>query len=206
MEAFVNQLGSLDVSAAALFLVVGLVFGLFGWRIVRLIVVLDAIAVAAVFAYWIQTNDGQAVAPLPAMPSAVLMLLCLPALAWRFPRAGAVGMAGLAGFVSVQLLLLRSELPTLVLLTLSILGAGLIMAMALTMARQTNVIVTGAHGGWLCIGAMAILAMNGGNMVGQMLSSFVASFSLITPIGAVAFSAILIFLQWSDMQSQTSES
>ncbi|MBK8270904.1 MAG: hypothetical protein IPK83_22370 [Planctomycetes bacterium] len=127
-------------------------------------------------------------------------------MAWKFPAKANIGMAGLAGYVSMQLFLLDIELPVIVMLVIGLVGATFAMGLAGTLSRPTTVVVTGLHGGWLCVAAMSILALNNTNFIGGMLSSFYDSFSLVMPLAAIAFSTILIFLQWSDMQGHTSQS
>ncbi|HWL94267.1 MAG TPA: hypothetical protein VNT79_12110 [Phycisphaerae bacterium] len=206
MQTLTSQLSMFDSGAAVLFIIVGLVYGLLGWRVVRALVMLDALALAAVCVYWTSKIEVFPQTAIPALPAGILIAAALPVLAWFMPEKAKIAMAGFAGFVSVQLLIMGFDLPLVAVLVLGIVGAALVMAMALSTGRQATVIVTGMHGGWLCVAALAILAANNGNVIGPMLKSFAASFSLITPIAVIVFSAILIFLQWSDMQGHTSES
>lgn len=208
MDVLTGLLAGLDESAAVLFILAGLIYGLFGWRLVRFLVIVDALAVAGMCALWFSRRGG-----VPwiggdesTISVALMMALLLPLLAWRFPRVATVAMAGLAGFVSVQLFLLDSDLPFVVLAILGFIGGAFAMGLAVSLSRQTTVVVTGLHGGWLCVGAMSILAANHTNFIGQMLNSFAGSFVLVTPAAALAFSSIMIFLQWSDMQGHTAQS
>lgn len=206
MQSLTGQLASFDEGASVLLVIIGLVYGLFGWRLIRWLVVVDALALAAICAAWAAKRGTLPYLDVPSMPSSLILVLVLPLLAWRFPAKANVGMAGLAGFVCMQLFLMDIELPFLAMAVVSAVGAAFAMALAATLARQTTVVVTGLHGGWLCVAALSILTMNSDNAIGGMLKSFTASFSLVTPLAAVAFSAILIFLQWSDMQGHTSQS
>lgn len=208
MDLLTGLLAGLDESAAVLFILAGLIYGLFGWRLVRFLVIVDALAVAGMCTLFISRRGG-----IPgiegndqAMIVSLGMALLLPLLAWRFPQVATVAMAGLAGFVAVQLFLLDSELSFMILAILGFVGGAFAMGLAVSLSRQTTVVVTGLHGGWLCVGAMSILAANHTNFVGQMLNSFASSFVLVTPAAALAFSSIMIFLQWSDMQGHTSQS
>lgn len=205
MEELTNQLAGLDASAAVLFILVGLVYGLFGWRLVRILVVIDGFAVGAICAYYLMRMGVMPFTEIPAVPFAILSLMIFPFCAWRFPEKATIGMAACAGFAGVQLFLMDFELPDLALLALGLVGAGFAMSLAVTLARQTTVIITGLHGGWLCVGALAIIAFNQSGTIGQMLNSFSHSVSLVAPAAALAFSSILIFLQWGDMQGHTSQ-
>jgi hypothetical protein len=205
MQSLTGQLAGLDESASVLLIMVGLIYGLFGWRLVRFLVIIDALAVAILCAALLAKRESVPYTTVPAMPVALGLLLLIPLLAWKFPSKANIGMAGLAGFVSMQLFLLNSQLPGLVMLVVGFVGAGFAMALAMTLARQTTVVITGLHGGWLCVAALSIVAFNNSNLVGHMLNSFYSSFSLVMPLAAVAFSTIMIFLQWSDMQNNAAQ-
>jgi len=78
------------------------------------------------------------------------------------------------------------------------------MALGLTMYRQTTVLVTGLHGGCLITAALAILAAHPTNGVGAAISSLTTSYDFALPAGVLAFSVILIAVQWADLQGNES--
>ncbi len=205
MDELTGQLATLDTSASILFILVGLVYGLFGWRLVRILVMVDSLAVAAVCAYYLMRTGTIPFTTTSSTPLVILLFLLLPFCTWKYPEKATIGMAAMAGFVCTELFMMNFEFPQMAKLALGVVGAGFSLALAMTLARQTTVVITGLHGGWLCVAALAIIASNPSGVVGNMLSSFASSVSMVVPVAALAFSSILIFLQWGDMQGHTAQ-
>jgi hypothetical protein len=62
MQSLTGQLASLDEGASVLLVIIGLVYGLFGWRLIRWLVVVDALALAAICAAWAAKRGNALVA------------------------------------------------------------------------------------------------------------------------------------------------
>ncbi|MFQ5412258.1 MAG: hypothetical protein ACE5EC_08160 [Phycisphaerae bacterium] len=200
MQTIHTQIAMLDPGLAILLILAGLIYGLFGWRMVRFLVVLDAVVIALLLAYGLCGNQGGSGLSLARLPIAFPILIALPYLAWRFPDRAMLGFFGLVGFFSTQLFLIDFSLPIATSVAIGTVGAGLAVALGKTLYSQTTVVMTGLHGAWLVVGAMALVAANSDNVIGQTLSSLNESFTLLFPVAAIAFSAILITIQWTDME------
>lgn len=184
---------------------VGAVFGLFGWRIVRMVVVLDAVAVGAFIAIGLQAPSVRATLPVSPMWAGGFVLLVLPVVAIRFPHRSAVGLFGVIGFLGAILILLDIPMDMQLRLGLATLSGGIAMALGLTVYHATTVFITGIHGGCMVAVAMAIIAAYPSNFVGGLVSSSASSFEYLLPAASIAFSTILIAVQWADMQASAAE-
>ena len=203
MQMVLHRLAELGPSGAILLIMTGLVYGLAGWRILRYLVLADAIVVALLLGSSLRENQPYSIhATTLAGLAAVLLAIGLPYLAWRFPRWAAIAMGGLAGFLISQVLVIHMVLPLSVHLLLGAIGAGLVMAMHATLFRQTAVFVTGLHGGWLCLAALTAL-LSRPNVFGSPLIGMFRENLLLFPLVAFILSAILVALQWADMERCT---
>lgn len=200
MQAVFTRLGQLDPDVAVILVFAGLVYGLFGWRIVRYLAFTDALVIAIILALAIFETDTRLSYLLPAFPVATVLLIGLPWLAWRFSRWAVAIMCGVAGFLIVQIVLMQYETPLAIRLALGFLGAGMVMAMKMTLTRETAIIVTGLHGGWLFMAALAIMAVQTDSLPGRLFNSLYYTHALLVPIVATCLSGILIAVQWADME------
>ncbi|MFQ5500717.1 MAG: hypothetical protein ACE5EQ_00265 [Phycisphaerae bacterium] len=199
MQTINTQIATLDPGLAILLILAGLIYGLFGWRMVRFLVVLDAVVLALLLAYGLCGNENGSGLSLSRLPIAFPILIALPYLAWRCPERAMFSFFGLIGFFSAQLFLIDFSLPLATSVAVGAVGAGLAVALGKTLFAQTTVVMTGLHGAWLVVGALALVAANSDNMIGRTLSSLNESFSLLFPVAALVFSAILITIQWTDL-------
>lgn len=196
MLRFGDVLGS---DASLFFIMAGLIYGLLGWRLVRYLAVVDAIVLGVLGATMLSDAEFlRGSAPMAKLLGGVLVL-GLPVLAWRLPRWAVMCMGGGVGFVLVQLVLGDSESPELSRWLLGLVGAGFAMGMHLTLHRQSAVVVTGVHGGWLVVAGMVLAAASGGGVGGNLIALLTDSYTV--SLGTVAvFSAIMIAIQWSDLE------
>ncbi len=202
MQAVLLRLSQLDPSLAFLLFLVGMVYGLFGWRTIRFLVLLDALALAILLGIGLREVAGQVgLFGLWLLP-VFLLLLGLPWAAWRFPRPSAIGFSGLVGFFSVALFLLDAQLPMLAWLALGSTGAALAMALATTLLRQTAMVVTGFHGAWLCVAALALLSAHPSHLIGGFLGSVSTHSTIAVPAAAAIISSIFIAVQWSGLNQE----
>lgn len=199
MRAVLLRFSELDPNLAFLLILMGLVYGLVGWRTIRFLVLVDAAAVAVFLSIALRESDGHVGFFGPWLLPAFLLLLGLPWAAWRYPRQSAISFSGLVGFFSVALFLLDAQLPLLAWLALGCVGAALAMALATTLLRQTAVVVTGLHGAWLCVAALALLAAHPSHLFGGFLGSVNTHSTMAMPAAAVIISSILIAVQWSGL-------
>lgn len=191
---------------ALLLTLIGVIYGLFGWRIVRMLVVLDAIALAAAIGLGLQDPRVASLLPVSPVPAAIFILFVLPLVAFKYPRRAAVAFFGIVGFLASLLFLLDVSMDMDIRIALCILGGGVAMALGMTLYQPTTVFVTGIHGGFLVAAAMAIIAAYPSNFIGGFVQSAQSSFEYMMPAAAAAFSAILIAVQWADMQGSEASS
>ena len=111
MQAVFARLGQLDPDIAVLLVIAGLIYGLFGWRIVRYLAFTDALVMGIILALGVFEYDKRAAYLLPAFPVATVLVIGLPWLAWRFARWSVAIMCGVAGFLVVQIVLMQYETP-----------------------------------------------------------------------------------------------
>jgi hypothetical protein len=199
MQAVLLRLSELDPNLAFLLILMGLVYGLVGWRTIRFLVLLDALAVAVLLTVALRESAGRVGFVGPWLLPAFLLLLGLPWAAWRFPRQSAISFGGLVGFFSVTFFLLDAELPLVAWLALGCIGAGFTMALGSTLLPQTTVVATGLHGAWLCAAALALLASHPSHLLGGYLGSVNAHSTMAMPAAVVIISSILIAVQWSGL-------
>lgn len=199
MQTLLVRFSDLDPNLAFLLILAGLVYGLVGWRTIRFLVLLDAVAVAALLSTALRDSAGHVGLIGPWLLPTFLLLVGLPWAAWRYPRQSTISFSGLVGFFSVVLFLLDAELPLLAWLALGSMGAALAMALAATLLRQTTVVVTGLHGAWLCVAALVLLSAHPSNLVGGFLGSVNTHSTMAVPAAAVVISSILIAIQWSGL-------
>jgi hypothetical protein len=184
--------------AALFFVLVGLVYGLLGWRLVRYLAVIDAIVVAIFLAMFIRTGEWLGGSVMAGRSVAIVLLVGLPWLAWRFPRWAVTTMGGLVGYLGTQLLLAGTDLPHMVCVLLGAVGAAFIMAMHLTLYQHSAVVVTGVHGGWLVVAGLVLATTSSGGFCGNIAWLLNSSYSVSLIVISV-FSAIMIAIQLSDL-------
>jgi len=196
MLRFGDVLGS---DASLFFIMAGLIYGLLGWRLVRYLAVVDAIVLGVLGATMLSDLDFlRGSAPMAKLLGGALVL-GLPLLAWRLPRWAVMAMGGGVGFMLVQLVLGETDTPELSRWLLGVVGAGFAMGMHMTLHRHSAVVVTGVHGGWLVVAGLVLAAASGGGVGGNLISLLGDSYTV--SLGTVAvFSAIMIAIQWSDLE------
>jgi hypothetical protein len=200
MESFVARLIELGPSGAVLLALAGLVCGLFGWRIVRYLAVVDAVVAAVCIGVLMRTDADEATfAGLPLARFSLVIVLGLPWLAWRFPRWAVGIMGGTIACLVVLALLTEFDLPLSVCLLLGFLAGGLALGLHLTLYRQTAVVVTGLQGGWLCTAAI-VAASADPRSFGWLLFSAIDENLCLFPLIAMVFSFMLIALQLTDLE------
>ncbi|HVP10067.1 MAG TPA: hypothetical protein VMV94_02650 [Phycisphaerae bacterium] len=200
MQQVITRLGELGPTGAVVLVVAGLVYGLFGWRIVRYLAIADAALAALLIGMMLQDcqEDNGAIG-LPAWSVTFVLLIALPWLAWRYPKWAVAAMAGAVGFLLVQVPLIDSDLPASVYILLGSLGCGLAMAMHLTLFQKTAVFVTGVQGGWFCVGAI-VAAASDPRSFGALLCAAIQAHDYVFPVMAMVLSVMLISLQLADME------
>lgn len=203
MKSVLLRFSEFDPNLAFLLILIGLVYGLVGWRTIRFLVLLDAVAVAVLLGVILRESAGDVGFFGPWLLPSFLLLLGLPWAAWRYPRHSVISFSGLVGFFSVALFLLDAELPLLAWLALDAVGAAFAMALATTLLRQTAVVVTGLHGAWLCVAALALLAAHPSHLLGGYLGSVNIHSTMAMPAAAAIISSILIAVQWSSLNEET---
>lgn len=203
MQAILSRLGQLDPDFAVLLVFVGLIYGLFGWRVVRYLAFADAFIVALVVAFALPESAGKTLFPFPTLPISVILLIGVPWLAWRYSRFSIALMCGVVGFLIVQILLLSYDAPLIARVCIGAIGAAFAMAMRMTLNKETAIVVTGLHGGWLCMAALAVLASYPESFLGRMFNTLYHMNALLIPLVAACLSAILIAVQWADMERDT---
>ena len=134
------------------------------------------------------------------------MAMTMPtAIALKFPHRSAVGLFGIVGFLAAILILLDVQLDMHLRLGLATLCGGISMSLGLTVYQATTVFITGIHGGCMVAVAMAIVAAYPSSFVGGLVQSSASSFDYLLPAAGIAFSTILIAVQWADMQGSAAE-
>ena len=206
MHYLSTEFSYLGPGFALLLTLIGVIYGLFGWRIVRMLVVLDAIALSAAIGLGLQDPRVANMLPVSPVPAAIFILFVLPLIAFKYPRRAAVAFFGVVGFLASLLFLLDVSMDMDIRIAFCIFGGGVMMALGMTLYQPTTVFVTGIHGGFLVAAAMAIIAAYPSNFVGGLVQSAQSSFEYMMPAAAAAFSAILIAVQWADMQGSESSS
>ncbi|MCA9256772.1 MAG: hypothetical protein KDA33_14085 [Phycisphaerales bacterium] len=200
MHYLSSEFAYLGPGFALMLTLIGVIYGVFGWRIVRMLVVLDAIALAAAIGLSLQDPSVARMLPISPLVAAGFIVFVLPLVAFKYPRRAAVGFFGIVGFLATLLFLLDVSMEMDFRIALCVLGAGITMALGMTLYQPTTVFVTGVHGGFLLATAMAIIAAYPSNFIGGLVQSADMSFEYTMPAAAVAFSAILIAVQWADLQ------
>lgn len=199
MQSTQIWLQELNPNVAFSLMMLGLVYGLFGWRLVRYLAVLDAGLLGLLLVLTLRGSGSGGETPSTYWPALALLLLGLPWVAWRFPRWSVVAMGGLVGFLLTQFLLQDETVPMIARLGLGAIGSGLVMAFHVTLFRETSIFVTGLHGGVFFVAALAASA----NVMGSSASRFLYGFNggqIIIPLLALVFSAMLILFQWADSE------
>ena len=204
MQYITQYFAHLGTGFAVLLALAGCVYGLFGWRIVRLLILLDTIVLAGLLAFASHDSAFRDALPIPPIVLSISVLLVLPICAWLFEKRAALGFFGVIGFLATLIVVVDLTPVLEIRIGSAICGAGLCMALGLTMYRQTTVLVTGLHGGCLITAALAILAAHPTNGVGAAISSLTTSYDFALPAGVLAFSVILIAVQWADLQGNES--
>jgi hypothetical protein len=200
MQQVITRLGELGPTGAVVLVVAGLVYGLFGWRIVRYLAIADAALAALLIGTMLQDyEDGGGGFGLPSWSITFVLLIALPWLAWRFQRWSVAAMAGAVGFLLVQVPLIGTDLPVSVYVLLGSLGCGLAMAMHLTVFDKTAVFVTGVQGGWFCVAAI-VAAASDPRSFGALLCNAIQTHDYVFPVMAMVLSVMLISLQLADME------
>ncbi len=202
MQSVIPLLAGLNVGAAMLLILLAVVYGLFGWRVVRYLAVVDAVGVAILFGVALKNINEHAATVLPWAIGAGVCLIALPYLAWRFSHCAVIIMCGAAGFLLVQIPLIGTHSPWSAAVLLGLVGAGLAIAMRLSMSRGAAIVLTGLHGGAFIIGALAVLSSGHGNVTERLFDLLATSHAVILPAVALCLSTILITLQWADLERE----
>lgn len=204
MQFIAAHFAHLGTGFAILLGLAGCVYGLFGWRIMRMLIMLDTLVLAGLLALAANDSDYRDALPVPPVVISVAIFLLLPTCAWVFQKRAAIGFFGVIGFLASLLVIVDLTSALEYRLGGAVAGAGLCMALGLTVFRETTVLVTGLHGGCLITTALAILAAHPTNGVGAAISSLTTSYDFALPAGVLAFSVILIAVQWADLQGNES--
>ncbi len=202
MQSVIPLLAGLNAGVAMLLILLAIVYGLFGWRVVRYLSVVDAVGIAILLAIALKSIEDRAATALPWVVGAGVCLIALPYLAWRFSHCAVILMCGATGFLVVQIPLFGSQSPGSVVLLLGLVGAGLAIAMGLSMSREAAVVLTGLHGGAFIIGALAVLSSEHGSLAGRLFDLLATGHAAVLPAVALCLSIILITLQWADLQRE----
>lgn len=202
MQSVVSMLAGASAGVALLLILLAIVYGLFGWRVVRYLSVVDAVGIAILFAYALKSIGERAGGVLPWTVGAGVCLIALPYLAWRFSHCAVILMCGAAGFLLVQIPLIGSQPPAAVALLLGLLGAGLAVAMRVSMSREAAIVLTGLHGGCFIIAALAVLSSGHGSLAAGLFDLLWTGPTAALPAVALCFSTILIMLQWADLERE----
>lgn len=199
MEFILIRLENAGPSIAMMLLAGGLLFGLFGWRLARALVVIDGIAVA------ILAGHVSSLSAVPLVEPWLLGLLIgggLIWLAWRHPQWALIAMGGTVGFILPQLILSADDLPLLVRILGGMIVGGMIMAWQMAVRREAMVVVTGVHGGLLVLAALVAACSSPAGYGGPLLS-LLSAHDIMLPLAALCISAILITIQWAVMERST---
>lgn len=202
MQSAIPLLAGLNVGVAMLLILLAVVYGLFGWRVVRYLSVVDAVGIAILFAFALKNIEERAGTALPWIVGAGVCLIALPYLAWRFSHCAVILMCGAAGFLLVQIPLMGTHSPGAVALLLGLVGAGLAIAMRLSMSREAAIVLTGLHGGAFIIGALAVLSAQHGSFAANLFDLMATGHVAVLPIIALCLSTILITLQWAGLERE----
>lgn len=190
---------TLGTDASIFFIMAGLIYGLLGWRLVRFLAVLDAVVVGVLGAVMLNKSHSFGEYESAAKALGYVLVLGLPFLAWRLPRWAVVTMGGGVGFLVVQMILGESNMPEMSRFMLGIVGAGFAMGMHLTLHRHSAVVVTGVHGGWLVVAGLVLAAASSGGVGANLMALLTQNYG-ISVITVAVFSAIMIAIQWSDLE------
>lgn len=190
---------TLGTDASIFFIMAGLIYGLLGWRLVRFLAVVDAIVVGVLGAVMLNKSHSFGEYEAAAKALGYVLVLGLPILAWRLPRWAVVTMGGGIGFLVVQMVLGESQMPETSRFMLGVVGAGFAMGMHLTLHRHSAVVVTGVHGGWLVVAGLVLAAASSGGMGANLMALLTQNYG-ISVITVAVFSAIMIAIQWSDLE------
>ena len=198
MQNVLSRLGDMGPSVAVLLIAGGLTFGLFGWRMVRYLVVADALVAALLC--WAVLDGMKDGAEKVILARVVTLGLAIgpPWLAWRCHRIAIAAVGGAIWFFLPQCMLADTDVPLLVRGLLGLVGGSLASAAHLTLRREAAVVTTGLHGGWLCLAAFVVVAADPQSF-GRHLLDALSSHALWLPLVAIVLSAIMISLQWADM-------
>jgi len=200
MTSTMLQFGSgLGTDASLFFIMAGLIYGLLGWRLVRYLAVVDAVVVGVLGAVMLNESHAFGEYAGAAKIFGYMLVLGLPILAWRLPRWAVVTMGGGVGFLIVQMVMSEMATHDLSRFLFGLVGAGFAMGMHLTLHRHSAVVVTGVHGGWLVVAGMVLAAASGGGVGGNLIGLLTESYS-VSLITVAVFSAIMIAIQWSDLE------
>ena len=202
MSSAHDWLTQLDPSVSFSFAILSVIYGLFGWRLVRYLAVADALIIGILLSINAQQLNLGGSSPFSFWPLLALIVVGLPWVAWRYQKWAAIGMGGVVGFLLVQLILGSADCPLLARILLGALGSGFLVAFHATLFRETSVFVTGLHGGCFCVAAIAASANSFGSVSGRFLYGMDGGFIML-PILAVAVSAVLILIQWTDLTQST---
>ncbi len=199
MQAELTNLSNLGPNVAVLMATGGLTFGMFGWRAIRYLAVIDALLIGLLIGIGFFNAETSPLQSLVTRSAALVMVLGLPWLAWRFHRASIVLLGGAVGFAVSFTLLTGCGMPA----TVVVLAAGLTCTLAvtfhLTLRQEAAIVTTGLHGGYLCLAAL-IVASADPRSFGARLLDMLSYHDLLIPSIGLVLSAILIFYQWADLQ------
>ncbi len=193
----------MDSTIAALLVLAALVYGIFGWRLIHHLAVMDALALAFFLSQVLYHADRSPTGYYYTMPLGLLVLFGLPWLAWRYPKQAVYAMAGFVGFAIVQILFLQEGDPLLARLLLGAVGAGFAMALQMSLSNQTAIVVTALHGGWLAVAAMEVLAQSPQTFFSRLFNSLNSTSVMLVPAIILVLAAIMTTIQWSDMERTT---
>lgn len=198
MNMEISHLGSISPHVGVLLITAGLVYGLFGWRLVRYLAVADAIGVACFLGMVLNELNTRGTLAVPSWPLTILLIVGLPWIAWRCGRWSVIAMGGLIGFVAVQLIIGAWDLPLLVRVLLGGLGGGFVMATHFTLYRHAAIVVTSLHGGWMLLAGLTGF-LGGTGTMGFNFALALRTYDLLTPAMVLIFTWTMMQVQWADL-------
>lgn len=199
METILAGFGEMGPTIAIVFVAGGLTFGLFGWRMIRYLVVIDAFLVALLLGAAVERLGGIGTQVQFVQALTLAMAVALPWLAWRYHRGALATLGGAVWFFLPMCMLVGTGVPVIVRVLLGAVGCVLAMAMHVTVRREAAVVTSGLQGGWFCLAALIIVSTDARSF-GRGFLDTMNDHTMLMPLVGVVFSAILIAMQWADME------
>jgi len=197
MNMGTSYLGWVTPQVGIVLILAGLIYGLLGWRLVRYLAVADAIGVACFMGVVLSELNMRGSLNVPSLPLTGLLLIGLPWIAWRCGRWSVIAMGGLVGFAGTQLLINSWDMPVPVRLLIGCLASAFVMAMHFTLYRNSAIVVTSIHGGWMLL--VGLSAMLTGSIGGNFMIAL-RSYELLPPVMILIFTVTMMHVQWADLE------